>query len=360
MKNSLLLLIISILFIGCNPDIFNLRTKACFDYSPTNNLKTSDTIKFSNCSVNSNYYYWDFGDGNYSYEKEPKHKFRLKQSYCVKLFVANRPENDPNNIQESDTIIKIINISVGVAKANYWYKHIVGSKMAFFNISDYSTKCFWDFGDGNISTDENPIHSYIHSGSYNVKLRVSDGSEFDSINKTIEVNDTVDLKNINVTDNNNIDCDGDGIPDLNFKTMNARTTSSSWQKSQITPLNDFELFTDSATAFRTITSTNSSTTTTESVTIPKIYLLGDTISNTNSYTKTALNIAYSSTYFGVTFNSYGYNIWIKDEFRYIGFRKVIKNKINIGWIKLKVLDYYKIILISYKNPCETESLLIDK
>lgn len=360
MKYSILLVIISILFIGCNPEIFNLKTKACFEYLPSSKLKTRDTINFSNCSTNSNYYIWYFGDGDYSLEKEPKHSYRFMESYQVKLIAANRSENNIYITHDSDTIIKFINIGIGVPKANYWFKNIVGSKMAFFNVSDYSPMCLWDFGDGTVSTEENPIHTYIHNGSYNIKLKVSDGSQFDSINKTIEIVDTVDLKNTYVTDNY-IDCDGDGVPDLNFKRGGFTSTSQTSKNTSITPLNDFELFTDSTTDSRTKTPSNSNKTTSSSVTIPKIYLLGDTISNTNSYTKSRLFIAYSSTdYSSIPFNSYSMNIWIKDEFRYICYRKVINKKNYIGWIKLKVLDFDKIILISFKNPCDTDKLIIDK
>ncbi len=41
----------------------------------------------------------------------------------------------------------------------------------------------WDFGDGDTSSVENPIHTYTVEGTYTVKLIVSDGSTIDSIIK---------------------------------------------------------------------------------------------------------------------------------------------------------------------------------
>ena len=43
-----------------------------------------------------------------------------------------------------------------------------------FNIATY----FWDFGDGNTSTLENPIHVYQSPGDYEVTLTVTDSTEF--------------------------------------------------------------------------------------------------------------------------------------------------------------------------------------
>ncbi len=49
----------------------------------------------------------------------------------------------------------------------------------------------WDFGDGNTSTDQNPTHSYLAAGSYNVSLTVSDGEGLtDSFNQSVTVSDT--------------------------------------------------------------------------------------------------------------------------------------------------------------------------
>ena len=43
----------------------------------------------------------------------------------------------------------------------------------------------WDFGDGNISTEQNPTHIYSVAGSYNVTLVVSnDGG---CVNRTVKV-----------------------------------------------------------------------------------------------------------------------------------------------------------------------------
>jgi len=45
-----------------------------------------------------------------------------------------------------------------------------GLEVTFANSSENATSYFWDFDDGNNSTDENPIHTYASAGNYTVVL----------------------------------------------------------------------------------------------------------------------------------------------------------------------------------------------
>lgn len=58
----------------------------------------------------------------------------------------------------------------------------------FENTGDSVAKCYWDFGDGNTSTQRNPRHFYYHPGIYKVKLKIVDKYENnDSIIKQIRI-----------------------------------------------------------------------------------------------------------------------------------------------------------------------------
>jgi len=62
-----------------------------------------------------------------------------------------------------------------------FYADIHLNRVLFTNMSSKETKTsFWDFGDGQNSTETNPLHEYSASGSYDVKLIVSDGIGKDS------------------------------------------------------------------------------------------------------------------------------------------------------------------------------------
>ena len=45
-----------------------------------------------------------------------------------------------------------------------------GYSVSFANHSKYATSYLWDFGDGNTSTELNPLHTYSADGTYNVSL----------------------------------------------------------------------------------------------------------------------------------------------------------------------------------------------
>lgn len=42
--------------------------------------------------------------------------------------------------------------------------------VSFVNQTENATQFFWDFGDGNTSTNENPVHTYSNNGTYTVQL----------------------------------------------------------------------------------------------------------------------------------------------------------------------------------------------
>ncbi len=48
---------------------------------------------------------------------------------------------------------------------------VVGEEVWFTNESDNASSFEWDFGDGMISSDVNPVHKYTASGTYEVKLK---------------------------------------------------------------------------------------------------------------------------------------------------------------------------------------------
>ncbi len=56
--------------------------------------------------------------------------------------------------------------------------------------TDNTTSWLWNFGDGNTSTEQNPSHTYINSGNYNVQLISTNsfGSDTSFTQSTIEVN----------------------------------------------------------------------------------------------------------------------------------------------------------------------------
>ena len=63
--------------------------------------------------------------------------------------------------------------------------------MRFINKSQYldSADFLWSFGDGDFSTDVDPIHTYLSSGTFEVKLKITTAISCgqDSLTKTINL-----------------------------------------------------------------------------------------------------------------------------------------------------------------------------
>jgi PKD repeat protein len=65
---------------------------------------------------------------------------------------------------------------------------VVGEEVWFTNESDNAVSFEWDFGDGYISNDPDPVHSYTASGTYDVVLKVwSESGLTDEASLTIDV-----------------------------------------------------------------------------------------------------------------------------------------------------------------------------
>lgn len=82
-------------------------------------------------------------------------------------------------------------------QANFEFS-ISGLEVSFTNTSTQAESYTWEFGDGSISTEQNPTHIFSQPGIYTTKLQVDKCGKFDVIEKTI------DLMEMNVHDEKSI------------------------------------------------------------------------------------------------------------------------------------------------------------
>jgi PKD repeat protein len=125
---------------------------------------------------------WDFGDGKTSTEKSPVHTFYLDDDlndpslYTVRLTVYGF-----NGSSSTDTKSNYITL-YSFKYANFFAMNTIGPedlRVNFYSqcIGFGSSATFqWNFGDGSMSTLENPIHTYTETGIYTVSLAASNGS----------------------------------------------------------------------------------------------------------------------------------------------------------------------------------------
>lgn len=135
------------------------------------------TVSFNNNTPDAEAYIWDFGDGSsLSNEPNPVHTYDQPGSYRVKLTTVGA------NLCETS----IENITIFVAplpKADFTSTPPMNSEMPlpearvlFSDASVDAVSWLWEFGDGAVSTLQNPEHTYKQEGTYTVKLTITDAN----------------------------------------------------------------------------------------------------------------------------------------------------------------------------------------
>jgi YVTN family beta-propeller protein/beta propeller repeat protein len=128
---------------------------------------------------------WDFGDEIYSkHAMNATHTFTKPGNYTISLTVGNDAGNSkvmkPNYIVVTNPF-PIANFSSNVT---HGYPPL---SIQFTDLSQNATGWCWDFGDGNNSTQRNPVHEYTDPGIYSVNLTASNENGTDSRLATITV-----------------------------------------------------------------------------------------------------------------------------------------------------------------------------
>ncbi len=109
-------------------------------------------------------YLWDFGDGNTSTLQNPVHQYDPSPStttYSVSLTVF---AYGTGGIKIYNTRTKTVTLTQPAMTANYSYV-VIGNEVQFTNTStnvgfEEPDAYFWDFGDGQTSTEKNPYHVF--------------------------------------------------------------------------------------------------------------------------------------------------------------------------------------------------------
>jgi hypothetical protein len=97
----------TVVFSGCEKDDKKDEkkplVKACFNYVATE-VDTGE-VDFINCSENATHYLWNFGDGDTSIEKEPKHTFKGEFPFYVSLIAYDEITSDTTIMPVYDEIL---------------------------------------------------------------------------------------------------------------------------------------------------------------------------------------------------------------------------------------------------------------
>jgi beta propeller repeat protein len=128
------------------------------------------TVRFTDLSTgNPEEWDWDLGDGSTSNEQNPVYTYESPGEYTVSLRVSS-----PFG---SDTVTKADFIQAALPQppdAGFSAAPVSGGAPLVVRFTDESTNnpdtWLWDFGDGDLSTEQNPEHTYAAVGVYSVSL----------------------------------------------------------------------------------------------------------------------------------------------------------------------------------------------
>jgi PGF-pre-PGF domain-containing protein len=142
-------------------------------------------VEFTGISDNATKWEWDLGDGNVSDVKDPSHTYFAPGVYNVTPTVSGMnetvTESKENYILVYQPVMPEADFSAapssGYAPLN----------VAFTDLSSNASSWDWDFGDGNTSTEQHPVHTYNSAGTYTVTLTVVENGTTESKTNLITV-----------------------------------------------------------------------------------------------------------------------------------------------------------------------------
>ncbi|WP_116772097.1 PKD domain-containing protein [Maribacter litoralis] len=140
-------------------------------------------------------YLWDFKDGTVSSDANPVHTFDSVGTYEVELTVTDA-DGLTNSTTITITVSPVNGAPVAVATSDI-AEGEVPLEVSFtgdqstddVGIVDY----LWDFKDGTVSSDANPVHTFDSVGTYEVELTVTDT---DGLTNSTTITITVTEENI--------------------------------------------------------------------------------------------------------------------------------------------------------------------
>ncbi|HEX6426692.1 MAG TPA: PKD domain-containing protein, partial [Niastella sp.] len=131
-----------------------------FTYNPTATVTAVDGIAS---------YLWDFGDGTTSTLQNPTHIYNSTGKYDIKLTITT-------NGGCTATTTEVEGVKVGTPPATDFTLSATdvcaSQAIVFTDLTPQPVdEWLWEFGDGGTSSDQNPNHIYLDSGTFIVKLR---------------------------------------------------------------------------------------------------------------------------------------------------------------------------------------------
>ncbi|WP_276500061.1 PKD domain-containing protein [Terrimonas pollutisoli] len=190
-----------------------------FNFSDPSSCKAPFAINFQNQSSGPGNitYTWNFGNGQTSTVKNPTTIYNAPGTYNVRL-------NARSDLGCSGSIQKDVTITQTNTDFSSPSTICLEQPVTFQNNSSAApATSSWNFGDGTMSAQINPIKTFLTAGTYNVKLINNYSSCTDSITKTVTV---INKPVVNFTANDSASCQAPF--NVQFTDMTPGATSWLW------------------------------------------------------------------------------------------------------------------------------------
>jgi len=114
-------------------------------------------------------------------------KQHAPQKYAFAISISSSAQETNPNL---GTVVVLIDTKILIPKAQFTAQpdDMDSKKIAFKSGSTFALAYAWNFGDGQTSTEENPVHAYETAGDYNVELTVTGlCGDTNSFQQTVQV-----------------------------------------------------------------------------------------------------------------------------------------------------------------------------
>lgn len=172
---------------------YHFRAVTTDPITPPDAFFTADTtndpeVAFTDLSTGGpTSWFWDFDDGDTSSQQHPTHTFESPGTYDVCLTAYNFVGTSSPHCEEI-TIVNAKPVALFLANtAN-------DPEMELDEFSLYDpTSWDWDFGDGNGSTLQEPVHTYDNAGTYEVCLIATNAYGSDTACQNVNINNELPI-----------------------------------------------------------------------------------------------------------------------------------------------------------------------
>jgi gliding motility-associated-like protein len=154
----------------CIDTLLSVAANVRAGFTPVARGCINTPVTFTNTSTGGQTFLWEFGDGQTSTDNSltVTHTYTSAQTFRVRLIAYN-----PNTCNKSDTTAYFPIVIFDKPKARFdWSPNppIINKPTRFNNQSIGATRYLWDFGDGETSTEVNPVHQYNETKTFTAIL----------------------------------------------------------------------------------------------------------------------------------------------------------------------------------------------